>query len=199
MKRRLKPSEAAFYALTITFVIVSFFFATQTVTFAAAELVWTNTIGYSDFDFGESVAVDSNGNIYVTGQFGGTVDFDPGPGTDYHTAAGPENPFLTRFNSDGTYVWTKIIQATDGSVGTSVAVDDNGNIYFTGNFSGTADFDPGEGVDMRMASGGNQNKYDTFLTKITAHGSDTPPAERVASGSPLKGGGHVGKAPKGLL
>jgi len=29
--------------------------------------------------------------------------------------------------------------------------------------------------------------------------SDTPPAERVASGSPPKGGGHVGKAPKGLI
>jgi hypothetical protein len=107
----------------------------------------------------------------LTGQFGETVDFDPGPDTDYHIAAGPDNPYLTRFNSDGTYVWTKVIQATDGSVGNGVTVDDSGNIFFTGDFTGTADFDPGPGVDSRIASGGNENMNDIFLTKINADGS----------------------------
>lgn len=171
MKHRSKLSKTIFSLITATFAIVTLSFISQTHTYAAAEHVWTITIGASDFDLGHSVAVDSSSDIYLTGQFGETVDFDPGPDTDYHTAAGPDNPYLTRFNSDGTYVWTKVIQATDGSVGNGVTVDASGNIYFTGDFTGTADFDPGPGVDSRIASGGNENMSDIFLTKLNADGS----------------------------
>jgi hypothetical protein len=171
MKHRSKLSKTIFSLVTTTFAIVALLFINQTHTYAAAEHVWTITLGASDFDLGSSVAVDRSGDIYLTGQFGETVDFDPGPDTDYHTAAGPDNPYLTRFNSDGTYVWTKVIQATDGSVGNGVAVDASGNIYLTGDFTGTADFDPGPGVDSRIASGGNENMPDIFLTKINADGS----------------------------
>ena len=171
IKHRSKHSKTIFSLITTTFAIVSFLFISQTHTYAAAEHVWTITLGSSDFDVGHSVAVDSSGDIYLTGQFNGTVDFDPGPDTDYHTAAPHNNAYLTRFNSDGTYVWTKVIHTTDSSTGDGVAVDPSGNIYFTGDFEGTADFDPGDGVDSRIASSGNENMSDIFLTKINADGS----------------------------
>jgi hypothetical protein len=41
---------------------------------------------------------------------------------------------------------------------------------------------------------GKRHEFTSFATIVNA-----PPAERVASGSPLEGGEHVGKAPKGLL
>jgi len=135
----------------------------------SAEHVWTITMGSSDFDLGQSVDVDNEGNIYLTGQFGGTVDFDPGPDTDNHTASGPDNPYITRFNADGTHVWTKVIHASDGSVGHCVAVDPDGNIFLTGGFSGTADFDPGNGVVSRTAS--ESGDQDIYIVKIYADGS----------------------------
>ncbi|NIN00104.1 MAG: hypothetical protein GTO24_19135 [candidate division Zixibacteria bacterium] len=49
---------------------------------------WTKTMGGAGFDGGFSATVDSSGNVYVTGYFSGTVDFDPGAGTDNHTSAG---------------------------------------------------------------------------------------------------------------
>jgi hypothetical protein len=136
---------------------------------AHAEAVYsfTKTIGGTSNDLGQSVAVDSSGNVYITGSFRGTVDFDPGAGTDSHTSAGEEDIFLTKFDSNGGYVYTKTMGGTDHDYGRSVAVDSGGNVYITGYFQGTADFDPGAAVDNHLSVG----LEDIFLTKINADGS----------------------------
>src|SRR5687767_13565354 len=61
----------------------------------------------SGFAEGIASAADSSGNVYVTGQFQGTVDFDPTAGVDSHTGAGSNDVFLTKYNADGSYGWTK--------------------------------------------------------------------------------------------
>jgi Beta-propeller repeat len=134
---------------------------------AEAIYSYTKTIGGNDHDFGQSVAVDSSGNVYITGSFRGTVDFDPGAGTDNHTSAGEEDIFLTKFDSNGSYVYTKTMGGTAHDYGRSVAVDSSGNVYITGYFEGTADFDPGVAVDNHLSAG----LEDIFLTKIYADGS----------------------------
>jgi hypothetical protein len=128
---------------------------------------WTKTIGGGSDDRGRSVAVDGNANIYVTGLFSGTVDFDPGAGTDNHTSAASSDMFLTRFDDEGNYGWTKTMGGTGYEVGLSVAADGSGNVYFTGTFEGTADFDPGAGTDNHTSVG----DADIFLTKINSDGS----------------------------
>jgi hypothetical protein len=46
----------------------------------APGLDWAARFGSTNFDNGEQVAVDGSGNVYLTGYFRDTVDFDPGPG-----------------------------------------------------------------------------------------------------------------------
>ncbi|MGW8325072.1 MAG: CFI-box-CTERM domain-containing protein, partial [Desulfobacterales bacterium] len=130
---------------------------------------WTITMGGTAGDFGQSVTTDSYGNVYITGYFSGTdVDFDPGSGIDPHTAVGEQDIFLTKFDSDGNYLFTKTMGGTAGDFGQSVALDGNGNVYITGYFSGTdVDFDPGAGTDYHTSKG----YEDIFITRINFEGS----------------------------
>ena len=74
---------------------------------------WTKTIGNIGYNRGiQSVKTDLSNNIYVTGLFGGTIDFDFTGGTDNRTSNGGDDIFLTKINSDGTYGYTKIIGGT---------------------------------------------------------------------------------------
>ena len=125
---------------------------------------WTKTMGGESGDYGRSAAVDGSGNVYVTGYFFGTADFDPGPDTDDHTSVGGNDIFLTKINPDGTYGWTKTMGGAGNDSGHSAAVDGSGNVYVAGYFQGTADFDPGPDTDDHTSVDGSA---DIFLTKFT--------------------------------
>ena len=132
---------------------------------------WTKIFDTTDGSaYGWSVAADSAGNIYMTGQFSGTVIFDGSGGSDSQTAEGSNtSAFITKYNADGSYGWTKIFDTTDGSAyGWSVAADSAGNIYMTGQFSGTVIFDGSGGSDSQTAEGSNTS---AFITKYNADGS----------------------------
>ncbi len=128
---------------------------------------YANIMGGTGAEVTNAVATDSNNNVYVAGYFNGTVDFDPGAGTDNKTSAGGRDIFVTKINADGSYGYTK----TMGGVGTdganAVATDQDGNIYIASPFNGTADFDPGAGTDNKTSAGST----DIALTKINADGT----------------------------
>jgi hypothetical protein len=121
---------------------------------------WARTWGGSDYDQGFSVAVDGSGNAYVTGQFYGTLDFDPGAGADNHTSNGYADVYLSKFDSNGKFLWARAWGGLYDDLGISVAIDGSGNVYVTGFFGGTVDFDPGAVVDNHTSNGGN----DVFLS-----------------------------------
>src|SRR3569832_1702689 len=127
---------------------------------------WVKTFGSTGDDAGESVTVDGQGNVYVTGLFVGTVDFDPGTGVDQYTAQGGGDVFITKYTSEGSYAWTKVMSGAGYEQGLAVATDSNGYVYVYGWFNGSVDFDPGQGsYVLAPASGAN-----LFLSKLTADG-----------------------------
>jgi hypothetical protein len=139
---------------------------------SAGNFVWARRMGGTDWIWdwarGRGVAVDGGGNVYTTGEFRGTVDFDPGAGVFNLTSTGGQNfdadpdIFVSKLDSAGNFVWARRMGAGGRDVGRSVAVDGSGNVYTTGVFRGTVDFDPGAGVfNLPDISGGFVSKLDT--------------------------------------
>jgi hypothetical protein len=101
------------------------------------DLVWAQKIGGSgNNDVALSIAIGANNDIYISGSFSGTVDFDNGPGVATLTSV--NFGYLLRLTSNGNFVWVK----QTGAPGKYIALDNNNNIYTTGNFTTVADFDP---------------------------------------------------------
>ncbi|HEX6426137.1 MAG TPA: SBBP repeat-containing protein, partial [Niastella sp.] len=134
---------------------------------ASGNYVWAKGMGGIGFEMGYSLAVDASGNSYITGQFTGTVDFDPGSGTQNLTTTGNADIFLAKYDASGNYMWAQQIGATNNDIGYALAVDASGNSYITGYFNGTVDFDPGAGTQDLISTG----NADIFLAKYDASGN----------------------------
>ena len=117
---------------------------------------------------GSSTAIDTNGNIYTTGAFSGTVDFDPGAGVHNLTAAGKADIFVSKLDLSGNFVWVKQMACTNSSYSGGLVLDATGNIYTTGAFSGTIDFDPGPGVYDLTSAGSSTNIFINKMTHCTS-------------------------------
>ncbi|MDE0874712.1 MAG: SBBP repeat-containing protein, partial [Acidimicrobiales bacterium] len=119
----------------------------------------STTWGGTSVDYGRGVAVDSSGNVYTTGYFNGTVDFGAGD----VTSPGLSDVFVTKFDSSGAHQWTTTLGGTLSDFGRSVAVDSSGNVYVTGDFTGTVNFGAGN-----VTTAGTQ---DVFVTKLNSSGA----------------------------
>ena len=128
---------------------------------------WAVTWGGSGFEWRTDVAVEEPSNIYVTGSFFETVDFDPGVGTDNHTSNGYSDVFLSRFNSSGLLQWAQTWGGSTQDHGYGVTADNSGNIYVIGVYQLTVDFDPNSGVDSHTSNGYD----DVFLSKFDSSGT----------------------------
>ncbi|MBI1320524.1 MAG: hypothetical protein GC168_16485 [Candidatus Hydrogenedens sp.] len=112
------------------------------------------------------IVVDSAGSVYVTGGFSNTADFDPGAGTAELTSAGSSDIYVLKLDADGGYEWARRMGGTDSDTAYAIAVDASGNVYITGEFRDTVDFDPGAGTTELTCVGGT----DSFVCKLDADG-----------------------------
>ena len=132
---------------------------------SAGDFVWAKQMGGPSADQGFDVAVDGSGNVYTTGFFKGTADFDPGDGALDFTSAGERDIFVSKLDSAGNLVWAKQMGGLGFDQGASLAVDGSGHVVTTGTFEGLVDFDPGPGAAMILAPGAS-----IFLSKLDSAG-----------------------------
>jgi len=72
--------------------------------------VWAKAILGSNSIIGRGIAVDEQGNVYITGHLTGTADFDPGVGTFYlsnSTGVDHSDVFVLKLDSDGEFAWAR--------------------------------------------------------------------------------------------
>ena len=114
-----------------------------------------------------SITVDNSANVYTTGYFTGSADFDPGKGKFTLTSAGSWDIFVSKLTSAGNFAEAARMGGADADIGWGIAVDSPGaglpNVYTTGQFRTTADFDPGPGTFDLTSAGA----ADIFVSKLT--------------------------------
>lgn len=149
--------------------ILSILISLLSVSFQAQNLNfdWAKSMGSPYNDFGHSIIADASGNVFVTGSFSDTVDFDPGPSTFNLISNGLEDVFVQKLDASGNFIWAVSMGGTKKDVGQSINIDASGNVFVTGMFQNTVDFDPGA-VVLNLTSAGDN---DIFIQKLNANGN----------------------------
>jgi hypothetical protein len=129
--------------------------------------LWSDAYGDKEEQVGGHVATDDSGNVYLTGYFQSEIDLGGGAlkatGTGYDV-------YVAKFDGKGSHVWSKSFPGAGDEIASSVAVDEAGNVYLTGNFDNTIDFGPGQ----MMSTGGT----DVYLAKLSGSNGSTLWANR---------------------
>ncbi len=120
------------------------------------SLVWAKAMGGAASDIAYAVTTDTDGNVYTTGSFRLTVDFDPGDGVYELTALGTTDIFVSKLDADGNFLWAVNMGGTTSANGEAIAINSDGNCVVTGNFSETIDVDPSDAVfNLTSVDGGD--------------------------------------------
>jgi len=142
----------------------------------SGNFIWTKTMGGNGNDYCYAITTDDSGNVYTTGSFDSVADFNPDPNIAFNiTPTGNRQVFISKLNASGDFVWAKSFV---GDISNNppnrtfawsygIKIDMSGNIYTTGYFRGTMDFDPATNTAHKLTSA----LSDLFISKLDANGN----------------------------
>ncbi len=127
--------------------------------------IWGTYYGGSAYDYGLGVAIDSSGNVYLSGTTASTSGIASG-GFQNTFGGGLVDSYVVKFNSNGARLWATYCGGTSDDRNHGAATDFNGNVYIAGE----------TGSSSGIASGGFQNtyaggSYDAYLVKYNSSGN----------------------------
>ncbi|WP_448701696.1 gliding motility-associated C-terminal domain-containing protein [Mucilaginibacter sp. AW1-3] len=149
---------------------------------------WVLDIGGPGSSIVSSSKVDKQNNVYITGIFQGTIDFDPSSGVKNLTSNGGSfDIYVAKYDTNGALIWAVSMGGSGIDQPDGLAVDANGNVCVVGLYqSGSFDADPGPGVSTLTNIGGsdifiiNLDVNGNFLWAKSVGGTGTDYANKVA-------------------
>jgi hypothetical protein len=138
-------------------------------------LVYSTFIGGSQADESKSIKIDGSGNAYITGNTGST-DYPTTTGA-YDISSSAASPyylydvFITKLNASGSaLIYSTFIGGNDYDWVYSIATDNSGNTFITGNTK-SADYPTTSGAYDKTYNGTGQFGEDVIVTKLNSTGS----------------------------
>ncbi|MDB6035541.1 MAG: hypothetical protein JWM16_5879, partial [Verrucomicrobiales bacterium] len=156
----------------------------------AGVVVWARVMNCQYHDSGKGITVDSSGNVFVTGSFTGSAS--PGT-TNLNSTGGSEDMFLSKYDSDGNFLWMVQTAGYSSEAGNAVTVDASGNAFVAGYFNGTVDFG---GTNTLNSYNGTT---DGFLAKYSPGGALLWVRQMGGTGSDLARGVTVDRAGNAIV
>lgn len=142
------------------------------------DLIWLTAAGGVGDEGVDWMVGDGSANVYASGYFQQTVDFDAGAGAANLSITGSDittyDAYVLKYNSGGTFGWAFNIGSAGDEESTTVSVDASANVYTGGIFENTVDVDPGTGTTSLLSNGA----WDGFFVK---YAPVTPATEPTAS------------------
>ncbi len=136
-------------------------------------LTYSTYLGGTSNDYATSMAVDSAGNVYVTG-YTSSTSFPVTPGSFQVTCGGgcsesTADAFVIKFSPLGAVIYSTFIGGSGNDIGNGIAVDAEGNAYVVGQTFST-DFPVTPGA-FQAKCGGTCSGGDAFIAKMNATGT----------------------------
>lgn len=139
--------------------------AGETALARSPQLDWAARIGANAADSALAAATGADGDVYLAGAFGLTVDFDPGPGV-HEVTADVHDPFLARYDAGGALVWAAAFVGSNFPDQATAVAASGDAVFVCGEHQSTIDADPGAGT-LLLASPSQQNP-NFFCGRYTA-------------------------------
>lgn len=133
---------------------------------ANGDFVWVKQMGGIGYDEAWDLAIGTDENLYVSGWFNDTADFNLVNNTPLISNGG-YNMFIQKLDLNGNSIWIKQMKGSGWNGCRKIALDEYNNIYITGLFTDTVDFDPGLGESILISNGDK----DIFVQKLDFNGN----------------------------
>lgn len=133
---------------------------------SSGNLLWSGMFGSTAEDWGYDIAVSQNDEVYITGHFREEVAIHATNENLIIPILTTSDALFAKLSADGELIWAHGIAAKGRGYG--VATNSSGEPFFTGFFSGTADFDPSSEINL-MSSFEESN--DLFIAHYTTDGA----------------------------
>jgi len=119
--------------------------------------IWLNQIGGTGQDLVSDVSTDGNNNVFLTGYFNSIVDFDNSSNQYVLTSNGMKDVYLAAYSSNGNFIYAQNYGSNSDDEGAHL-ISSNNEIYLTGYFQNTVDFDAGTNIN-NLTSYGSQDAF----------------------------------------
>lgn len=150
------------------YVLIILFFLTLSTKSYSQGYEWAGTYNGIGEVVVRDIYVDNNQDIFSTGYFSDTADFDLSSESYELTSNGFFDVFIQKSDADGNMLWVKGFGGPEFEYGLTVRTDSQDNAYIMGVFSGTVDFDPGPNT-FELSS--NAGSLDIFIVKLDTDGN----------------------------
>ncbi|MBC8048374.1 MAG: hypothetical protein H7Y00_16355, partial [Fimbriimonadaceae bacterium] len=134
---------------------------------ANGNYIFAYSIGGTGEDISNSIIVDEEGSIFLSGYAEDSADYDPGPDMNYHGTGNGIDNFFVKYNSSGALQFVKTIW--NNSTNFKMNIDISGNICIAGKYVNTVDFDPDAGV--ANVTSYEEDDVDLFVAKYDQYGN----------------------------
>jgi hypothetical protein len=131
------------------------------------DFIFVKTIKGAAPKFCREIAIDASDNVYITGEFRDTIQFDSNSGINYLYSETSSEPFLAKYSNDGELIFAFDLDCDAAVNPRTIAADKLGYIYVSGYLRRSCDFDPSANEFVLSP----QSEYEAFVAKYDEQGN----------------------------